>query len=74
MNAAASLTDARKGGMDEALNWLNREWEPPASPIEGAADTRTVALQKIAKAAALLEEAEAELQDVIKRHRAAGRE
>ncbi|WP_369028014.1 MULTISPECIES: hypothetical protein [Nocardia] len=74
MNAAASLHDARIGGMDEALNWLNREWEPPASPIEGAGDARTVALQKIAKAAALLEEAEAELTDVIQGHRAAQRE
>ncbi|WP_405140367.1 hypothetical protein [Nocardia sp. NBC_01388] len=60
--------------MDEALNWLNGEWEPPASPIEGAAVARTVALQKIAKAAALLEEAEAELQEVIQRHRTAEQE
>ncbi|MGW4123112.1 hypothetical protein [Nocardia sp. NPDC004711] len=49
MNAAASLHDARIGAMAEALNWLNREWEPPASPIERPAAARTIALQKITK-------------------------
>ncbi|MCX4099132.1 hypothetical protein [Nocardia sp. alder85J] len=73
MNAAASLRDARTGGMAEGLEWLNRDWEPPTSPIEGADDARTIALQKITQAAGLLAEAETELQEVIQRHRAGQR-
>ncbi|MGW4719728.1 hypothetical protein [Nocardia sp. NPDC004260] len=66
-NAAAGLRDARLGGITEAIGWLAREWE--SEPIPDADDVRDAALQKIAEAAVLLNQAEAELEGVIRRYR-----